>query len=705
MTLAAEAAGTLAPPSPEREAVVRRLRVGVLTFAFAVVAIATVALTYYAHNQFEAELGPELLSDTGAAADFAAADVELALSYGVPLHGLVGVEEYFDSQRTKHRVVDFIALLDTDGRPLHVSGSFTAEQKQAAMKAAQSLAAGAAGAAGELPDAQSLFLALRPVRVGSSLAAIVAVGIDPNFVERQLLELAYDVGSILMVALFLAFEVTIAAITVLAVTPMSLLLTLMEAAGAGDFHRSIAWAPRNEIGNAIHQFNRVVEGLNARYAALWARAAASLREELRARVAAAGERFGLSETGAVPTRAPASPTDVRLALFVFILAEEMQKPFLPLFVDSLGGQLAGLPSAIVAGLPISVSMLVLALATPPAGGWAERFGPRRIFLLGLVPAGAGFLAAAAAATVSELIAARALSAFGYAMCTIAAQGFVIRATPAGGKARGVSVFVGVLMTANICGTAIGGILADRIGYRAAFLCSAGLAVLAGVVAMRMLPAMPGPDAGQPRRQQLAELRTLLASWRFVGLALFAAIPGKIVLTGFLFYSVPLYLGQLGVSEAEIGRIMMLYSLIIVFAGPWLSRLCDAYRISGWMVFAGTLLSGVAMAMPAVRPDSFGVVAAVILVAIAHAASISPQIALLPTICGEETRRLGETAVIAMLRMVERAGSVIGPLLVAAWVSRFGFDNGLALVGAYIAALSLLFLTVLVGRRPAARATA
>src|SRR5207244_9982434 len=122
-----------------------------------------------------------------------------------------------------------------------------------------------------------------------------------------------------------------------------------------------------------------------------------------------------------------------------------------------------------------------------AGSWADRSGARRIFVLGLVPALVGYLGAAFSETVFELIAARALTAVGYAMCTIAAQGFILQVTPSKQRAQGMSVFVGVLMSANICGTAIGGILADRIGYRAVFVCASILALLAGTLAMRMLP--------------------------------------------------------------------------------------------------------------------------------------------------------------------------------------------------------------------------
>ena len=142
--------------------------------------------------------------------------------------------------------------------------------------------------------------------------------------------------------------------------------------------------------------------------------------------------------------------------------------------------------------------------------------------------------------------------------------------------------------------------------------------------------------------------------------------------------------------------MMLYSLVIVFAGPWLSRYSDRKGYGRWMVFGGTLLSGLAMALLWGRSDDLGVVDAVLVVALAHAASISPQIALLPEICRREIEKVGETTVLSILRMVERIGSVIGPILVAALVTEFGFVEGLTLVGAYIVVLSLLLLTTYAG---------
>jgi MFS family permease len=680
----------------EQDPVLARTRRRVLILTLALVVAAAAAFSYRTNTLFEAELGPEVLRKSDTVADYLAADVKLAIGYGIPLNKLVGVPEYFDEKRAGHSEIKFIALLGADGRPLYLVGDYlTGKEKDAAEAAARALIAGDS-AKEDAVDTHDFYVAMKPVRTDAGVVAAVAVGTDPEFVHHQLQELAYDVGIILLASLFLAFEIAVALLATSAVSPMNQLLRLLRAGASGDLHRRIVYRANNEIGRAIGRFNDIVEGLNGQYGRLAARVTAGGNPDLRNRFQAIGERFGLVASGTVATKAPPSAVDVRLPLFIFILAEELQKSFLPLYVRSLEGNFAWVSPAVLIGLPISIYMLTLALATPFAGSWADRYGTRRIFVLGLVPAIAGFIGSALAGTVVELIVFRALTAAGYAMCTIAAQGFIIQVTPVHERAQGMSTFIGVLMSASICGTAIGGILADRIGFRAVFLSAAVLSLLAGALALRMLSSTHDRAAdARERSPHFRDLRLLLANWRFVFLLLSAAIPGKIVLTGFLFYAVPLYLSSLGTSEAEIGRVMMIYSFIIVFLGPWLSRISDEHGYGRWMVFGGTLLSGLAMVLLWGRSDELGVIAAVVAIAIAHAASISPQVALLPEICRPEIDKIGETTVLAILRMLERIGSVIGPVLVAGLVAEFGFVNGLVAVGILMAVLSPVLLAAFI----------
>jgi predicted MFS family arabinose efflux permease len=664
---------------------VARMRTRILLLTLALVIAAAALLSFRTHRLFEALLIPEITQKADTVAELATLDVERALGYGIPLEKLVGVPAYLDQLRTAHAEIAYAAVLDGDGKVVFSSGSDSDTIAELLGQDVRNFSLGSIDH--EVVQAKGEQAILSRADIGERTGAVVAVGLDSGFVDRQFEELAQDVFIVLLVALFLAFEMAMVLLTGRTVTPLNQLFDAVEEGAKGNLRRRIAYRANDGIGRVVRRFNAVVEGLNERYRRL--AESSEGHPGLRQRVAAIGERFGLTREAMETFGARASVTDVRLPLFVFVMAEELQKSFLPIYIASLDANVSWLSPQMLISVPISVYMATLALATPIAGSWSDRYGPRRIFLAGLLIAIIGFLGAAAARSVLELVIARALGAVGYGMCTIAAQGFIVQVTSRGERTQGISVFVTVLMSASICGTAIGGILADRAGYRVVFVCAAALALVAGLLALRMMSRTEAP--GEGRRFRLADLGIALRNPRFLALVMFAAVPNKIVLTGFLFYAVPLYLAGLHVSEAETARVMILYSLVIVFVGPWVSRFADQRGYSWSLVFLGTLLSGLAMFLLWVRADVYGVAGAVLAVAIAHAISISPQIALVPEICAEDIAKLGQTTVLGAMRMIERVGSVIGPLLVGALAVRYGYTTALMAIGGLIAVTAPLLL--------------
>ncbi|MEP9378642.1 MFS transporter [Aquabacter sp. CN5-332] len=659
------------------------IRARILLITLTLVIAAAALLSFRTNRLFEAALEPQLTLKTEMVAEFTAMDITWALSRGIPLDRLVGVPDYLAQKRAGNPEILYVALMDSQGRTLHVSGAQPVKGGPVEQAARELAAAGGQNIAHvDIAEFQAV---LSPVRLNGTTVAAVAIRLDPTFVRAQLQALAQDVFVILLVALFLVYEVAIALSG--KAGPLGQLVAAM---GTGRFGHRITHFHRDEIGRAIRSFNATVLALNARYRRLAEKAERSGSATLRDRVKDLRERFGFVATPPAAFDIPPSVTDMRLPLFVFVIAEELQKAFLPLYISELESQIPSAPGDLLIGLPISIYMLALALATPLAGSWTDRYGPRRIFLTGVGLAILGFLWSALAATLVGLIGARAITAVGYAMCTIAAQGFIVQTTSSADRTQGISVFVTVLMSASICGTSIGGILADQLDYRIVFVCAAALALLAGLLAWRMMGHL-APLAAERRGFRLADLGVVLRNPRFVALVLFAAIPNKIVLTGFLFYAVPLYLAELGASEAETGRVMILYSLVIVVAGPWLSRMADRHGYIHSFVFVGTFVSGAAMGLLWFWPDIYGVALAVVAVAFAHAISISPQVAMVPQICRAEIEAVGQTTLLGELRMLERIGSVIGPLLIAAFSYQYGFVTGLIIMGGMIALLSPLLL--------------
>ena len=75
-----------------------------------------------------------------------------------------------------------------------------------------------------------------------------------------------------------------------------------------------------------------------------------------------------------------------------MFSEEMSRSFLPLLAGQLfeSQNTFQISSEIALGIPITLFMLVVAIVTPGAGTLTDRYGPRRIFVIGALLAVTGY---------------------------------------------------------------------------------------------------------------------------------------------------------------------------------------------------------------------------------------------------------------------------------------------------------------------------
>jgi len=142
--------------------------------------------------------------------------------------------------------------------------------------------------------------------------------------------------------------------------------------------------------------------------------------------------------------------------------------------------------------------IVYAAFLIPAGKWADLFGRRRFFLVGLGVFTVASLLCAAAPSVWMLVAARVLQAGGGAMLTPAATALLIMEFPPGRRTAAISLFSAVGAAAAALGTPLGGILL-QFGWQTIFLINLPVGVLAFALGLRTLresrtaAAGPMPD--------------------------------------------------------------------------------------------------------------------------------------------------------------------------------------------------------------------
>ncbi len=383
--------------------------------------------------------------------------------------------------------------------------------------------------------------------------------------------------------------------------------------------------------------------------------------------------------------------ELRLPLFLFILSEELSRASLPLYLASFAEPSTGWRPETAVGVAIAVYMACFALATPFAGKWTDRWGMRRVFAAGVVLSVGGFAWAALADAYWQLLPARALCALGYAAATMAGQRQLIVLGGEAQRARALALFVSAVSIAAICGTALGGVLADQFGSRWVLAASAMAAALGWLSYRRMSPAAGGDAAATRPAASLrfAELLRLLGRRRFAALMLGSALPTKIALAGLLFYLTPLVLHELGQTPAAIGRVMMSYFLLVAAINPLAAWLADRHgwrqslTIAGGVVIGGAALLAGSGLLPAEHALWLAIAGLGVGTGLASAAMQSLALRLAaPT---------SDTAVTVAVRMLERLGSVIGPLWIGFWLAGSGASAALTALGVTVLTASLVCL--------------
>lgn len=664
-------------------------------FILAILVLATplAIVSFHAMSEFEQGMIPEMDKKAAAIGRDVAAQVSRAIGYGIPIDRLVGVDDFFAPLLDNNPDIRYLAITDGVGRVMFISGAARDELEPHYRSAdpGDGTAEGVKSSIGGYLD-----LAL-PLSARGQLSGHVHVGFDQGYVASRLRDILADVLVVVAASLIIAFEILLFVVFVNVTGPLKLVGDLLDKARRGDFSHVPAGSSDDEVGRFLRAVQAALRQLDGRYRALMAYVdevrQAHFDKGVVEKVGAIADRlnfqYRFSSSGKPEVLAERRATDIRLALFLFVFAEELSRSFMPLFAGKLATSLPGLSAEMVMALPIAVFMAAIALSSPWGGRLAERMGPRRLFLWGLVPSVIGSLMTGIAFGVFDLLLWRALTGIGYALVTMACQSYISGALKSDQRAQGMGVYVAAVLTAGITGNALGGVVAERVGYRVSFFISAVMVALAGLLVSRLL----APTDAAPRlaADGARHSMRLLRNWRFTVLMLFSAVPSKLALTGFLFFLVPVTLNHGNWDTADIARVMVLYPLAMLAVSPLAARLADRLGWRAGQVALGGLIGGAGMLAPLVLgAGPLGIAAAIICLGVSHGMSASPLLAMLPDVCWTECRSLGTTNVLAFVRLMERAGSVAGPLLAAALIPLWGLTGAGIILGAVVLVLAAVF---------------
>lgn len=385
------------------------------------------------------------------------------------------------------------------------------------------------------------------------------------------------------------------------------------------------------------------------------------------------------------------PEFMRPVIFACLFGTEMSMSYVPIRIGELGFDLFGLPPDVVSGLPVSCELFMAGAAMLIGGFWSQRSGWRPMLVAGIALASCGSMLSWFSGGPLPFILSRGVAGLGYGFINLSAQIFVIAHSPETHRARNLAFMFAGLYAGTLSGSALGGLVADRLGYAAVFPFSAVLLLILAAMLWRSLPIECWIPETRTERFSLNESLKFIADRRMGSLLAFFIIPNALITVCLFQFFVPVSLNQAGISAADIGRVFLVYCVIVMFAGPAFGTLTDKAKKMENPLFLSLLIAAASVASLLVFEGLTGAMICVSLLAVNTAITSNGQGAYALSL--PAALSFGKSRTMGFYNVAMRLGQVLGPLSLGVMMSVWDVRIGLTSLAIFTLVSAFLFLAL------------
>ena len=410
----------------------------------------------------------------------------------------------------------------------------------------------------------------------------------------------------------------------------------------------------------------------------------------------------LTTPSADGTQRIVDPSQIRPVVFLFFLGANLHSSFLPIFArDLLENEtfLSGLFSQeILMGLPITCHMGTVFLFMLFMGSkfFKERVPMDYAISVGTLCTFSGLIICGMSKDIVQLIAGRILCAIGFSFIVIYGKQFIVEHAPPEKRSLHLAGFTAAFSGGLFCSIIIGSILADYFAYRFVFFSAAAIILFIYLFDhMIMADKSCGIKPADPALEKVGLGKFFHTGATELNLiCLFAhGIFTRITFIGFYYFSLPVLLKP-DFSYADIGRIMMFYSVPSVLFGGFLNKHIKRIGQSKASVVGSNILVGIILGsffIPMQGPmwlKALFTIFTLLVLGISNSITFPAQSSLL-----FETRTaktLGTTTTLSVYSSFERIGSALGPIFYGFLTSLYGIVPAIVIGGALCIISNILF---------------
>ena len=263
--------------------------------------------------------------------------------------------------------------------------------------------------------------------------------------------------------------------------------------------------------------------------------------------------------------------NLRVLSFIIYTSSYMSVSFIPQVMKYLYVKpILNLSYSFILSLSVSISFLSGAIFTYYAGKYIDKFGYKKILIVGLSTLFISALASVFTKTVIVFIFTRAIFGIGYSITYLSMRSYAASISDEASKKQAFSSITSGLYAGVNTGAVVGAMLMDRIGYEKVFAISSVLVFISYLVVRSFFEGEEvASEETSPDTKNKFSITKIFKDINLFKFFLLISIPTALS-TLFLDFFFPLYGSEVGISTPSIGRAYLVNGIFIAYISPFLS---------------------------------------------------------------------------------------------------------------------------------------